>query len=145
MKLKSLVIAVIFSILTISAAYADNRYFKVYYPDYNDEAKLLDWCKQYAKALGYDESLIVEAHFVTLPEHTIGYTYKKDNGHIILVSRTYTFPNKYAFDENLVHEICHIYTKNDIEWHIAMVEAVNKVPWLESWILRDEKTDHPLE
>ena len=140
MKLKSFLIILI---LTVSSVYANP---KAYEPDYNDEEKLLEWCRQYADILGYDRNQIHEAHFITLPDNILGRYYKDSKGNnIILVSRNATFMSRNAFDENLVHEICHIFTKDYTEWHIEMVKAANKILWLETWILIDERTDHPLD
>ena len=140
MKLKSFLIILI---LTVSSVYANPQ---IYEPDYNDEEKLLEWCRQYADILGYDRNQIHEAHFITLPNNTIGQYYRDSNGNnIILVNRNTIFMSRNAFDENLVHEICHIFSKDHTEWHIEMIKAANKILWLETWILIDERTDHPLD
>lgn len=140
MKLKSLFIILI---LTISSVYA-----KPYKPNYDDEAELLEWCRQYADLLGYDRSQIVEAHYVSLPLDTLGKChYLQDNKAMIIVNRLYTFEYREAFDATLVHEVCHVYNKDDLRWHIAMIKAANtlKMPGLKSEILYDEATDHPLD
>jgi hypothetical protein len=143
MKIKSILVAVLLSFFATNALFAVPECYK---PDYNDEEKLLEWCRQYADILGYDRNQIHEAHFISLPDNILGRYYKdsKDNN-IILVNRNATFMSRNAFDENLVHEICHIFTKDYTEWHIEMVKAANKILWLETWILIDERTDHPLD
>ena len=140
MKLK---LVLIMFILTVSSVYA-----KSYKPNYDDEAELLEWCQQYADLLGYDRSQIVEAHYVSLPSNILGKCYYlPDNKAMILVNRLYPFSYRQEFDTTLVHEVCHVYTKDDLSWHIAMIRAANtlKMPGLKFEILQDEATDHPLD
>lgn len=138
MKLKSFLIILI---LTVSSVYAKPQK-KEFSPIYKDEY-LLDKCKDYAKFLGYNENLIAEAHYVTLPDNILGRCMQNDK--VILINRNYKFAGWWVFDETLIHEICHLYTTNDLEWHIAMVKAANKINWLEVDILEDEKRQHKLD
>jgi hypothetical protein len=147
MKLKSFLIILI---ITFSSVYANPKIcakatYNSFVPNLAAEDTLLDFCHQYARMLGYDESLIKEAHFVTLPGNVVGKCIKEKNKCTILVNYTYGFSSRNEFDENLVHEICHVYTSNDLEWHLAMMKAAKRFPWLSYYVLEDEKTDHPLD
>ena len=144
MKIKSVLVVILLNFLIIHSVFgaSPKKYFE---PDYNDEATLLEWCRQYADILEYDRSKIIEAHFVTLPKNILGRAVYTENGYIILVNRQHKFINRWEYDENLVHEVCHVYTNNDLEWHIAMIKAAERLNLLKYEILEDEKTDHPLD
>lgn len=144
MKAKSVLVIILLNFLVISSLFATPK-IKYYEPDYDNEAKLLEWCRQYADILGYDRALIHEAHFITLPNNILGRQSIINGKNIILVNKNYSFRSRYDFDENLVHEVCHIYTNSDLEWHIAMVKAASIIEYLKYEILEDEKTDHPLD
>ena len=140
MKLKSFLIILI---LTVSSVYAmpQHEYYK---PELTNE-ELLDRCKCYARMLGYDDSKIKDAYFITISNRTLGMTKYLEDGAIILVNKNIEWWNNFDFDENIVHEICHVYTNTDLEWHIAMVRASTIFHFLKVEILRDEATDHPLD
>jgi len=139
MKFKSFLIILI---ITISSAYAmpPHEYYK---PELTNE-ELLERCKCYARMLGYDDSKIKGVYIVTLPNNILGRTCPKEDGSVILINRNVEWWNNFDFDENIVHEICHVYTNTDLEWHIAMVRASTIFHFLKVEILKDEATDHPL-
>ena len=143
MKIKSILVAILINFLAISSLFAmpPHEYYK---PELTNE-ELLDRCKCYARMLGYDDSKIKAAYFVTLSNNTLGMAKYEEDGSIILVNRNVDWWNNFDFDENIVHEICHVYTKDYLEWHIAMVRASTIFHFLKVEILRDEATDHPLD
>ena len=140
MKLKSFLIILI---LTISSVYAMPPH--EYYKPNLDNKWLLERSRGFARMLGYDDSKILDAYYVTLPSDILGKTCYKENGSIILVNRNCEWWDHFEFDENIIHEICHVYTDTDLEWHIAMVKAADKIWHLAPDILKDEATDHPLD
>ena len=115
-----------------------------YKPELTNE-ELLERCKSYARMLEYDDSKIKDAYFITISNRTLGMTKYLEDGAIILVNKNIEWWNNFDFDENIVHEICHVYTNTDLEWHIAMVRASTIFHFLKVEILRDEATDHPLD
>ena len=138
MKIKSLLIILI---ITISSVYANAPKVK-YHPNYDEEPQILELCKSLARSLEYDDSKIDEFHFVTLPQDIIAKYVVIKGKNVILVNRTYQFRDGWDFRETLVHEICHIYTDSNLEWHIAMVRAASKCWGIDVDILEDEKTHH---
>lgn len=143
MKIKSVLVAVLINFLAISSLFALPPH--EYYKPNQDNKWLLERSRGFARMLGYDENKILDAYYVTLPDDILGKTYYKDDGAIILVNRNIKWWDHFEFDENIIHEICHVYTTTDLDWHIAMVKAADKIWHLGPDILRDEATDHPLD
>lgn len=143
MKIKSVLVAILINFLAVSSLFAmpPHEYYK---PELTNE-ELLERCKSYARMLEYDDSKIKEAYFVTLPNNILGKACPKEDGSVILINRNVKWWNNFDFDENIVHEICHVYTENDLEWHIAMVRASTVFHFLKVEILKDEATDHSLD
>jgi hypothetical protein len=117
-----------------------------FHPNF-DEKALLERARGYAKILEYDDSKILEVHCITLAPNILGKTiYSEDgDGAIILINRSYKFEDAFEFNANIIHEICHVYTNSDLEWHMAMVRAANTIVTFNYDLLRDEATDHPLD
>ena len=142
MKIKSVLVAILINLLAVSSLFALPPH--EYYKPNQDNKWLLERSRGFAHMLGYDESKILNAYYVTLPSNTLGLTKYEEDGAIILVNRNNKWWDHFEFDENIIHEICHVYTKTDLEWHIAMVNAADKIWHLAPDILRDEASDHPL-
>lgn len=144
--MKRLLTFLLISIITISSIYAKpkKKSQSKYHPNYSNEY-LLNRCREHAHTLGYDESAISEAYYITLPEKMIAKCSKTDDKIIIFVDRNYQFAGWWEFEETLVHEVCHVYTINFVDWHIEMSKAAEKLWWLEPDILADEARQHPLQ
>ena len=109
-----------------------------------DDYELLDECKRVASILGYDPNEIDEAYYTKrLANNEIGRQKSWGKYNLIVISYDMMSQNKSYQLANIVHEVIHVYTGNDIRaWHKEMKRAINCFPECSYWIRLDEMEDH---
>lgn len=111
-----------------------------------DEA-LLKECKRIATKLGYDPDEIDEAYYTKrlIPEE-LGRQKTWSNYDLIVINESVKSENKHFQLANLVHEVIHVYTGNDLRaWHRGMERAVKYFPECSYYLKQDMLYDHPID
>ena len=111
-----------------------------------DDFNLLADCRKVAKRLGYDPNEIDEAYYTKrLTNNELGRQKSWGDYDLIVISYDMMSQSEAYQLANIVHEVIHVYTGNDIcAWHKEMKRAINCFPECSYWIRLDEMEDHPI-
>ena len=111
-----------------------------------DDYELLAECKRIAKIMGYNPDEIDEAYYTKrLPNRELGRQKSWGEYDLVLISNDMKNASYEYQMANIIHEVIHVYTGNDLaDWHKEMKRAIKNFPKYSYYLTLDELEDHPI-